>query len=535
MNTPNHENIDYWLFDQIEGNLSAEQEEQLKLFLLLNPEYDHDADAWNKTQVTFQEVDPIWVEEMQFGVKEEDRKRRKLPLWAWWAVGTPMVLGFLIYTLVGLSTPIQTAHKSNSRNLILNKTNSSGRNNIKYGTYAPLLAAAKPHNREINLESQDNLNLSQALLPTIHILNTSIKHQQPDFLKLLPIKSVANKNYISEQKQEDINEAKKQLSLKLPKLQIRKSSLVGKYLNKEVVNASRKDRYFVAQEKSHLDINEAFVGNMSQTRVQSTSIARWLGSQDQKLTQQLSIDGYSRNLKSGFGLVSNFSDYGKGTIKDWNVKLIYSPKIAFNKFISAEPSLSYYFGQKSINPSKVVNHNYFEFQSNQLQQYNYHSTDPIGKSLYYRDLNAGLVLNLGPIYLGVSSNNLLKHQDNIHTNDFDTLDRASQTQSLMIGTDFSANNGNIKFSPMFYCEKIGSKTITQFSGTLQVKSFVLGGNYGSNNSFGGLLGFHSENFTILAQSFKTQGLLSPQPSYIHQLTLRINSNISRKTRRYLYL
>jgi hypothetical protein len=41
-------------------------------------------------------------------------------------------------------------------------------------------------------------------------------------------------------------------------------------------------------------------------------MARWLGDVNQKLTQQISVDGYSRNLKSGFGLVANYVDFGKG-------------------------------------------------------------------------------------------------------------------------------------------------------------------------------------------------------------------------------
>jgi hypothetical protein len=192
-------------------------------------------------------------------------------------------------------------------------------------------------------------------------------------------------------------------------------------------------------------------------------------------------------------------------------------------------------GQKSINSSKITNHSLFEFSSNQLQQFNYNSTNAIGNQLYYRDLNAGINLNAGPIYLGISTQNILKHQDNVHTNNFDTIDRAAQTSTLYIGTDFSARKGTVMFSPML-SHTIGlTSDLTQIGGTLQLNGVVIGANYGSNTSFGALFGYQSKNFSIIAQSLKTKPLTSIQPQYVHQLTLRINTNISRKTRRYLYL
>jgi anti-sigma factor RsiW len=48
---PTHENIDRWLFDYTEGNLSAEQEQQLELFLMNHPDLEVDMDAWEMSKV----------------------------------------------------------------------------------------------------------------------------------------------------------------------------------------------------------------------------------------------------------------------------------------------------------------------------------------------------------------------------------------------------------------------------------------------------------------------------------------------------
>jgi hypothetical protein len=333
----------------------------------------------------------------------------------------------------------------------------------------------------------------------------------------------------------EIAPTKHPLKIQLPELKLSRSSVLGKYLRKEVVSATQKDRVYFMQEKSHLDISDAFAGNRSQTRFQTSAIARWIGSANQKLTQQLSIDGYSRNLKSGFGAVANYTDFGNGAIKDWNVRLIYSPKIAMGRYLSIEPSISYVFGQKSINSAKTTGLSSFEYTTNHLQQFNYDLSKPIGQHLLYRDLNVGMNLNLGPVYLGISTQYLLKHQDNIHTNKYDTITRAKQTSTLFIGTDFTAKKGEIMFSPMLSHSVGLTCNLTQIGATIQVKGIVIGGNYGSNASVGALVGYQAENFSFIAQSLKTKPLTSIEPSYIHQLTLRINTNISRKTRRYLYL
>ena len=79
MNSPTHENIDQWLFDLIEGNLSESQEQELRIFLLLNPEYEADLEAWKKSRVKFPIVDAEMVSSFNFGVQEETEKRKKRP------------------------------------------------------------------------------------------------------------------------------------------------------------------------------------------------------------------------------------------------------------------------------------------------------------------------------------------------------------------------------------------------------------------------------------------------------------------------
>ena len=51
MISPNRENIDRWLFDYTEGNLSADQEYMLENYLLNNPDLEVDLDAWQEAKL----------------------------------------------------------------------------------------------------------------------------------------------------------------------------------------------------------------------------------------------------------------------------------------------------------------------------------------------------------------------------------------------------------------------------------------------------------------------------------------------------
>ncbi|MFN5736195.1 MAG: hypothetical protein ACK444_09135, partial [Flavobacteriales bacterium] len=86
MKIPTPENIDHWLFDWIEGNLTPEQEEQLRLFLLLNPEFDTDADAWRQSTLSTPEVSEAEVSSFGFAenamAHKKEKRRRMVPvLW----------------------------------------------------------------------------------------------------------------------------------------------------------------------------------------------------------------------------------------------------------------------------------------------------------------------------------------------------------------------------------------------------------------------------------------------------------------------
>jgi hypothetical protein len=99
MSNPSFSNIDRWLFELMEGNLSAEQEQQLEAFLLQHPELDVDRDMWEMATVQKEEV----------VYPHQDRIVRRKP------VGLYMMAGFAsIAIFVGLGIVDFVSSSTNS-------------------------------------------------------------------------------------------------------------------------------------------------------------------------------------------------------------------------------------------------------------------------------------------------------------------------------------------------------------------------------------------------------------------------------------
>lgn len=86
MSNPSFSNIDMWLFELAEGNLSPEQVEQLELFLLNNPDLDVDRDVWEMAKVEKQTIPYPNVADLE-------RKRRPVVFYAFSSLLLLLLIG----------------------------------------------------------------------------------------------------------------------------------------------------------------------------------------------------------------------------------------------------------------------------------------------------------------------------------------------------------------------------------------------------------------------------------------------------------
>jgi hypothetical protein len=265
--------------------------------------------------------------------------------------------------------------------------------------------------------------------------------------------------------------------------------------------------------------------------------ARWFGNeQQQKLSQQFSFDSYSRATKSAFGLQTNYDYFGNGVIQNWDVALLFSPKIALSRNITLEPAMRFKMGNKLLDQSKLTNNSQVEFETGATQTFNFDENRAIGSRLLYRDLDAGLTINTSLFYIGFQSTNLLKHYNNIYTNiDSSVVQRASSITSLVAGTQYISRNEKFVFSPYVYAQFRDQNKDLYAGFSMKMAGLMIGASYGNNQAVTGLIGLSTNRFSLFGQTTLAHSNSLNADELTHQLTLRFNSSTSRKARRYITL
>ncbi len=576
MISPNRENIDRWLFDYTEGNLSADQESILENYILNNPEIEIDLEAWENSKIA--------SEEFSLPNKEKiKRKRRVTPI----LFASTLLL--LISSTIWMFSPKSAErenvashqknqihkNKSNINNSSLltkssialkpsvNKSNSSNKNeeiktitstdftsNVRNSeNVVSLITNPQENNRytgSVNnynsssyLKTDDNAELSNSLNNELN--STEISSSFNSKLSKISLKKIDLKSILIDHNQTvEIELGEKetkndQIGLNLDLGKVKLFQKIEKVLEKDLGLSNIPDHTYAIPEYSNVDVLFSNIGATSQFRLQSTSMGRWLDDLDQrKLSQQITLDGYSRGAQSGFGLQANYDYFANGSIQNWNTCLLFSPKIALSRTISFEPALRFKIGNKILNEDRIENQSLVNFESQTTNQFNFDSTLAIGSKLWYRDLDLGFTINTPYFYLGGQVSNILRHQNNIYSN-YENMDlRAQNVYNAIIGTQYISRNQKVQFSPYCFYERINTNRF--FAGfSLKLNKVMLGGSYGSSNMASGILGLSFKNFALFAQSSYGFVEAIAKNTFTHQLTIRFNSNVDKKSRRYITL
>jgi len=578
MKFPTRENIDRWMFDYTEGNLSPEQETLLENYILNNPDLEVDLDAWQMAAVS--------TEELVFSEKEKAYKKRRLLPYFIGAFSALLVISMLLWnnnqiqsnrqqqvaqssSTTNKTTKSVATHAAATENTtysVLTSTTDISQQNLVNGTNAlesdfTTIQNNKPTNFAINsLNQQTDLNIGTNVInneqdvvsslysnQAVSILNTvsnqyesknSNSFSGTDRLKTNALNSfmldgyqVRAQDLITFENLDAVDASG--LSVNTPKI----LSKIEKVLSKDVAITNVPDHTYSLPELTDVDVLFSNIGATSKARFYSVTRARWFGNeQQQKLSQQFSFDTYSRATKSAFGLQANYDYFGNGVIQNWDVAMLFSPKIALSRNITLEPAMRFKMGNKLLNQSKLTNNSQVEFETGTTQTFNFDENSAIGRKLWYRDLDAGLTINTSLFYIGFQSINLLKHFDNIYTNTDSTSNtRATTTSSIVAGTQYISRNEKFVFSPYVYAQfKDANKNV--YAGfSMKLSKLMIGASYGNNQALTGLIGLSTNRFSLFGQTTLAHSKSLNTDELTHQLTLRFNSSTSRKARRYITL
>ncbi|MDC0297339.1 type IX secretion system membrane protein PorP/SprF [Crocinitomicaceae bacterium] len=548
MTTPNFDNIDRWLFDYVEGNLSSEQESLLESYILNHPELEVDLDMWKMSNIKMSDT---FVNDIKISKKTEQSNTYRFI----------NVLGILVILFIGRqihfkekvnvgnSISITVSPDSQNKNNVsenksfnisaLNNTKRENRNlfastyEAKYPSRdaSPLIKGMSLFNTDPKVTS----NLSNTVGHSFdlnYLLIEKLKINLDLELSSKNTNTINSKNIeLKEEGLEFEGNLSKSLGIKAKTKRI--INQIDRVLSKNVALSNYRDHHYLIPQTSSIDAKLSSIGSVSQSRFQSISRIRWMNSDQQKLSQQITFDTYARPIRSGIGAQINYDYYADGSIKDWNGALIVSPKIGLSRNIILEPVAKLKIGNKLLDREKAENNSLAIFNSDSPQTFSYDTTQNIGRKLWYRDLDLGFTINTNIFYIGFQASNLLNHSENIYQNNQNTNYRTPSVYSLYAGTQYVSRNEKLSFHPYFYMRSV-NKNKQYFGGfSLDLDKFYLGASADFNDQYSASIGLSLNRFALILQSTNSYIPQLNQHLYTHQLTIRINSDISKKTRRYI--
>ena len=562
MTSPNFENIDLWLFDYVEGNLSVYQKELLENYILNHPELEIDLDMWNMAKMPVVET---LAHDLQLKKKRENR----------YAYYTTSIISAIIILLIGKS------NETYNLNLDLNKSiqtsdlqieknkHDVSKDTYKINSKKPISTLVKTEPSVIENEIQitqrvsvsglANTNTTSKLQQTFISPNkapvnsntgqypSSKKELQEEGISVLAInpiklpiqlKGVVNSQSHSSIELSQSTEVSNKKSLGLNGIRLNTKSLFNKIdrvLSKSIAFSNYRDHFYLIPGMASNNVNLSATGSTSQTRFLSTSRARWYTTSNEKLSQEISLDGYARSIRSGIGAQVNYDTYANGTIQDWNAALIFSPKIALSRNISLEPVARIKIGNKILDANKAENNSVSLYNNENPQTFAFDTAQNIGRKLWYRDLDAGFTINTKVLYIGFQAENLLNHVENLYQNEQSSTNTIPTTYSVLAGTQYLSRNEKISFHPYIYMRSNVNRTSYYTGFSFDLDKLFIGASYGTDDEYSGSLGLSLNRFALLIQTTRAYQPQLNQNLFTHQLTLRINSPMSKKTRRYITL
>ena len=554
MSNPSFSNIDRWFFDYIEGNLSKEQVQKFEEFISNHPELEFDLDSWKATK-----IQPVEVS--YSGVNNLYREEKRKPVAFFWASAICLILllgGFYFFpSLLQKTDSIKHSDSGEKKINSINNYSPSLKNNLSsinkkdQKKNVLILSNQQMLSKDKKTKSIDAFRISEnELIPNFSNQNlTSIQNKvkeknmdkafKPSEKSILiadlnPKKINLLDNKISDKKiTKSYTRNTDKQSIKMPKIFSKTLKKINRFMYKDLALNNTRIHHVHLPGSTHLDANYSAAGDVSSTRFTSQTRAQWIGQSNQKLSNKLSLDFYSRVLRSGFAFQFDYSHYGNGVIQDWNTSLIYSPKIALSRSFLIEPAVRFKMGNKFLNTSKVEP-GQVEWDRNNLQDF-YTTGSPVGNKLWYRDLGVSLLMHAKWIYFGIQADNLLGHVDNIYSNNIETPNRAPYHYTAYVGTDYAIPSISMNFSPYLVYEKIQNREESWGGLNMSFKKLTFGGAYSTKNNFATSIGFSFKQFAFTYQFDRTYSSLLSSRSNSHQLTLLLNSKLQKSSRRYITL
>ncbi|MDX1447130.1 PorP/SprF family type IX secretion system membrane protein [Lishizhenia sp.] len=566
MSEPSIQNIDKWMFELHEGNLSPAQEKMLMDFIAVHPELSADLDAWKMASV---EADPVAFD-TQALLKD---KRKIAPVY--WGVLSAFVLGLGASAWLFLSDESKATYASKDLDLtIQNDAFRTGLlSQVQTEDVTPSISLNKGENsaqeiqsnlsytnpqRTINrsfLEDQFHfVNREEVVLDasTSSELQTTNQQQFEERLSQIVATLDDEERKVTSSNDRAANDfesssntpnskvnhnaqhsSSNKRAFTLKRALYEFSRDVKRTMNNPVALKNYRDQYYSLPSATGFAVNPGMVGTQVAPKIQWATRGQYLGTSSSQISNRLSFDTYVYELKGGIGVDLNHSTIDNGAVQTMEGAFTYSPKISLGEKFSLEPALRFRFGNKQIDADKLVMGSVIELDRGRPLQFFEEGQTPTGQSLWYRDVQAGFLLNTPWFYAGASIDNVGRHFNNIYSNDLSSDFKASPFYQAQIGTDYKSLSKKTVLSTYAIYQQQGSWNELWVGANIKFKGAHFGGAISNDFDPALSLGVDAKRVRFIYNADYSRSQIDSKKYLCHQLTLRYKLKPNRNARRIL--
>lgn len=570
MNIP--DNFDRWMFDYQEGNLSGSEMEAFENFLVQNPEFEVEADAWSQAFVPNEEFVYPNAQALQ-------KDRRAVAGWYGWATAAVAVLlvGSVYFFIPnetlensfrqvadsGNATRFNSNNSSNSTavnvenvnsqdltenqlsslnnglvaitninhftNSNVNGTNGSNTANGVNETNGNVVNFVANNGAPINTSSNDvDLAVVTASRENVNIdaLNQEFtKYEDDNNSKYLGNPTVTDLGFdVSANGKYDYSSWQNKVKRVYHKIE--------KMFDYPVGLTNLRDPELLLPNSNTVAFNPGFTGGMLAPRFQVNYRNQWFGTEQNSQQMTLSYDNYSYQLRGGVGVAVNAKDYGFGKLGDYSLNLNYSPKIILAKNVVFEPAVKMTLGVLNVNGNDLNPGSTVELERGRVFQTPGVGEVPGNQQLFYKDFGLGFVVNTKWFYAGFSADNINNHFESVYNADGSITPTSSPTLiSGIVGFDYEAKrrpkDKPMSISPFVAYQQFGQRKELWVGANYRINAFTIGGSISQKKEFTAAVGMKFEKFKLVYHYDQTMSTALNKQIGSHNISIRFNGRTNK--------
>lgn len=596
MSIPNFENIDKWLFEFTEGNLTAEQETHLFDFLEQHPELMPEFKAWTgaKVKAPIQQADfssqhlikhtPFLLRPFSlvsigflaltlswFGYNSIP----KAPLYTKAEIDTEIIDTETEQTDVYIDQLLALSQKKIQESTVETK-NVSSKSNLKsisevkrisldqkppFGWSRSVTGIIETTSSEETTNSKDKTNAIQEIE-----LSELISENDFDIENEIAFNDIQNitkssefdviVGYIREKENfnnaddntestansEDyaLNRANKAAKSSASKSTLKKSisttlRKIKRMADYPVALRNTKNPNFHVPMLTGYNANIAMVGTAPGNRIQATSRMQWINEANSQSMNSLSWDGYIYALRGGIGVDVNYNNYQNSDLSNYSAGLTYSPKFSINKKVSFEPAIRFKMGVVNLDQQASSIGNSIELDRRNIVSLFGDEQKASGSQLWYRDLGVGFMLNTEWFYAGFNADNLGQHYNNFYSSDLNKEYKSNIHYTAVMGTEYASNTREMRISGYALFQNYGNLNELWLGTNFQYNWMQIGAGASTNADLAASIGALFKQYSIHYNIDYTESRLLNKQNLSHQVSMRFLMKPKRNVAKFLKL